>query len=66
METQLGQVGDLKVAAKRQLEKTASMVYTLENGTEIEDTFAEMYRHSVSEGSVLDKLPFFARANQRL
>jgi formylmethanofuran--tetrahydromethanopterin N-formyltransferase len=43
METPLGQVGDLKVTAKHQLDKTASMGYILENGMEIEDTFAEMF-----------------------
>jgi len=43
MESQPGEVGDLKVTAKRQLDKTASIGYVLENGTEIEDTFAEMF-----------------------
>jgi len=37
METQLGSVGDLKVV------KRTSMGYILENGMEIEDTFAEMF-----------------------
>jgi formylmethanofuran--tetrahydromethanopterin N-formyltransferase len=37
METELGKVGDLKVVKK------PSMGYILENGMEIEDTFAEMF-----------------------
>jgi formylmethanofuran--tetrahydromethanopterin N-formyltransferase len=43
MEIQLGQVGDLNVVAKRQLHQTTLMGYILENGMEIEDTFAEMF-----------------------
>jgi formylmethanofuran--tetrahydromethanopterin N-formyltransferase len=37
METELGSVGDLKVVER------SSMGYILENGVEIEDTFAEMF-----------------------
>jgi len=43
VETQLGQVGDLKVVAYRQLSNSTSMGYILENGMEIENTFAEMF-----------------------
>jgi formylmethanofuran--tetrahydromethanopterin N-formyltransferase len=43
MQPQLSKVADLSVVDKRPIEKTTSMGYILENGMEIEDTFAEMF-----------------------
>lgn len=53
METELGRVGDLKVAKK------TSMGYFLENGMVIEDTFAETCCLIAMRRSVLGQKPSF-------
>ena len=53
METKLGKLGDLKVVKK------TPTGFVLENGTEIEDTFAEMFHHTATADSVLEKSPLF-------
>jgi len=60
METELDKVGDLKVVKK------TPMGYILENGTEIQDTFAEMYHHNEIVTSVLGKTPIFSVINQHV